>query len=156
MKKYSIRFARVNINFDEINVDNVECTGKSFFYVFMTFLFGVVVLISLANEMLHGIQDAFECFFINLIFIVPFAYNLLKIKNYKFSINNDKIIYKNIFGIIYEYDFRDIKNVKHIKGGHRIPEIFIIRMENKNIIVSDYLTKFDLLKLKLQKEGLII
>lgn len=137
MKKYSFRLLRGYINLDEINVDNVECTGKSIFNIWMAFLSGVcsiVCIIQLAREMLHSIQGVFAYVFINLIFIVPFSYYLLKIINYKFSINNDKIIYKNIFGIIYEYDFRNIKNVKHIKGSHRIPEIFIIKMENKKIL----------------------
>ena len=157
MKKYSVRFDRENINFNEINVANVECTGKSFFYVWMTFLFGgcsVVGVISLASEMLHSIQGVFAYIFINLIFIVPFIYNLLKIKNYCFGIKNDKILYKNILGTIYEYGIDEIKDIECIIR-HR-PETFRIKMENKkNIIVSDYLTNFDLLKLKFQKEKLI-
>ncbi len=80
--------------------------------------------------------------------------HLLKIKNYNFSIKNDKIIYKNIFGTIYKYKINEIKDIKCIIRYR--PETFIIKLENrKNIIISDYVNNFDLLKLKFQKEKLI-
>lgn len=158
MRKYSFRFVRENINWDEINITYVECKGNSFFNIIMATFFGIASIIGiiLTVDMLHNLEGVLAFCFINLMFIGPFSYLLLKIINYSFLIENDKIMYKNIFGNIYEYDFRDIKDVKHIIGSHRIPEIFIIKMEDrKNIVISDYSTNFDLLKLKFRKERLI-
>ena len=158
MKKYSFKFVRGNINWDEINITCVECKGNSFFNIIMAVLFGTASIIGIIStvDFLHNLEGFLAFCFINLMFIGPFSYLILKIKNYCFSIENDKIMYKNIFENIYEYDFRDIKDVKHIKGSHRIPEIFIIKMEDrKNIVISDYSTNFDLLKAKFQKERLI-
>ncbi len=156
MKKHSIKFIKRDINFNKINVDKVECTGKNFFWVCMTLSFGIcsiAVIVSLAKEMLHDIQGIFAYIFLSSIFIVPFIYCLLKIKNCYFSIKNNKILYRNILGATYENEIDGIKDIKWIKMGHQL-EIFIIKMENKkNIIVSNYLTNFDLLKLKFQKEG---
>ena len=156
MKKYSIRLVRENINFDDINLDNIKCTGKTLFNVTMTIFLGVcsiLMLISLDSEMLHSIQGVFAYIIINSISILPFAYCMLKIKNYYFSIENDKVMYKNTFGITYEYKIYEIKNIKYMK--HRI-KIFIIKMKDgKIIIISNYSTNFKLLKLRFQKEKLI-
>ena len=157
MKKYSIRLIRENINFDDINLDNIECTGKSLFNIMMTILFGggSIGMLILNSEMLHSIQGVLAYIIINSIFILPFAYCILKIKNYYFSIKNDKIMYKNTFGITYEYKIYEIKNIKYMKAHHI--EIFIIKMKNgKIIIISNYYsTNFKLLKLRFQKEKLI-
>ena len=159
MKKYSIRLIRENINFDDINLDNIECTGKTLFNIMMTILFGVcsiIVILILNSEMLHSIQGVLAYIIINSIFfILPFAYLILKTKNYYFSIENDKIMYKNTFGITYKYKIYEIKNIKYITSHHI--KIFIIKMENgKIIIISNYSTNFKLLKLRFQKEKLIL
>ena len=158
MKKYSIRLIRENINFDDINLDSIECTGKNLFNIMMTILFGVcsiIVILILNSEMLHSIQGVLAYIIINSIFILPFAYCILKIKNYYFSIKNDKIMYKNTFGITYKYKIYEIKNIKYITSHHI--KIFIIKMENgKIIIISNYSTNFKLLKLRFQKEKLIL
>ena len=157
MKKYSIRLVRENINFDDINLDNIECTGKTLFNIMMTILLGgsSIGILILSSEMLHSIQGVLAYIIINSIFILPFAYCILKIKNYYFSIKKDKIMYKNTFGITYEYKIYEIKNIKYMKAHHI--EIFIIKMKNgKIIIISNYYsTNFKLLKLRFQKEKLI-
>lgn len=156
MKKFSVRLIRKNINFDKVNLDNVECSAKNFFWFCMTFLFGVcsiVVMALLAKEMLQTIQGIVAFVFINLIFIVPFIYCLLKVKNCYFSIKNNKMLYKNILGITYESEIKEIKDIKWMKMGKGL-EFLIIKIENKkSIMVSNYLTNFDLLKLKFQKLG---
>lgn len=158
MKKYSIRLVRENINFDDINLDNIECTGKTLFNIMMTILLGgsSIGILILSSEMLHSIQGVLAYIIINSIFfILPFAYLILKIKNYYFSIENDKIMYKNTFGITYKYKIYEIKNIKYITSHHI--KIFIIKMENgKIIIISNYSTNFKLLKLRFQKEKLIL
>ena len=115
MKKFSVRLIRKSINFDEINVDNVECSAKNLFWFCIIFLFGVcsvVVIVLLAKEMLQTVQDIFAFVFISLIFVVPFIYCLLKIKNCYFSIKNNKMLYKNILGITYESEIKEIKDIK--------------------------------------------
>lgn len=158
MKKYSIRLVRENINFDDINLDNIECTGKTLFNIMMTILLGgsSIGILILSSEMLHSIQGVLAYIIINSIFfILPFAYLILKIKNYYFSIENDKIMYKNTFGITYKCKIYEIKNIKYITSHHI--KIFIIKMENgKIIIISNYSTNFKLLKLRFQKEKLIL
>ncbi len=158
MKKYSIRLVRENINFDDINLDNIECTGKTLFNIMMTILLGgsSIGILILSSEMLHSIQGVLAYIIINSIFfILPFAYLILKTKNYYFSIENDKIMYKNTFGITYKYKIYEIKNIKYITSHHI--KIFIIKMENgKIIIISNYSTNFKLLKLRFQKEKLIL
>ena len=63
------------------------------------------------------------------------------------------MLYKNILGITYESEIKEIKDIKWIKMSNKL-EFLIIKMENKkNIMVSNYLTNFDLLKLKFQKLG---
>ena len=121
MKKYSIRLVRENINFDDINLDNIECTGKTLFNIMMTILLGgsSIGILILSSEMLHSIQGVLAYIIINSIFfILPFAYLILKTKNYYFSIENDKIMYKNTFRITYKYKIYEIKNIKYITSHH--------------------------------------
>ena len=115
--------------------DEIICDGKSLINIFLGpfYLIMSIVLISMLFKYDMGLIN---CILgtILILFILGFSlYFFLKVFCFYFSINQEKIIYKNLFNKKYTYLISDIENCK-LQYGRRGSSVIIITMKDSNKI----------------------
>ena len=122
------------------NKTNIKINGKSFGNFLFTILNILIIIYSYFNFDLIGIVIC------NIIFLIPLLYLILKIINFKFCIENNKIIYRNIFGKEIIYNISDIKNINKIEDIETVKSIILVMNNNKVIRINFLDRNFDELK----------
>lgn len=149
------------MNKEEIDLSHVNCRGYGFENIlgFVVFLFMLVLSIWIFGHVFDdlSIKDFIDTKIFLLIFvqIMITLYFGLIIKNKSFSIVDNKITYKNIFGKIYEYDMSDIDNVII---DYRLKGCVIVRIQmvdrKKIVLNNERITNIDVLIKRFKKDGL--
>ena len=141
----------------EKDLYNIECRGYGVIFI-LAFLYMLFVLI-VSIPLCIGSFDydfVFVCYLLNVLFSFSVVINMiLIIKNRSFSIKNNEIIYKDWLGKIFKYSIKDIQEISFIRGLRR-NEIKIKMIDEKEIVIIEFfMTKFDLLRERFEKEKLI-
>lgn len=131
------------------SLEDAKLDGKSFFNkcMFFLFLLGDIFCTSVLLEDLlqnmtkinqtQQISNLLCLISICLILSLPAIYYLLKILNFQFYINKEKICYQNIFGKSYQYPIEEIKETIFYRGnGEEVNSLLIQLKNNKRIRFS--------------------
>lgn len=164
-REFKISFIKSKANHNNIN--EVYCDSKTLFnkiMLFISILFFVVM--SYYNVKMFYHDFAYKTFnysfaniisilFIILVSISPTVYYILKIKNFKIYIDNEKLNYRNIFGKTFSYPLTEILKVKYLPSGGDSDSMIISFSDKRILMISSTNRNFELLKLFLISKNLL-
>lgn len=161
MKKVKItpEFVKDNLNNNDIN--KITCSGKTLFNKVMLVLFllsGVICSYFIVSEFVFSLKELINMILLLLLISSPTIYYILKIINFEFTVDSNRINYKNIFGKKYSYLLSDIFSAKFFSAvyGASVDSIVIKFNDKRKIIVSSVCTNFEVLKQYLISKNILI
>lgn len=152
------------------NIEKVYCDSKTpINYIMQVFyiLFSIIFYYLIYNDFIKtnllymNFGNLVLIFFMFFLATSPTLYYAIKIINFSFYIDNEKVEYRNIIGRTFTYPFKEIKSAKyysriHIGTSGRHSYITVMFKNKKTITISYTDKNFEQLKAFLLSKNMLI
>ena len=170
-KEFKISFIKSRPNYN--NIREVYCDSKTLFNKIMLFLSILAFILinyylvkslyyDFSNKsLIYNFSEIIGTLIIMspiiILSISPTVYYILKLKNFKFYINNETLNYKNIFGKSFSYPISEILEVKYFPyiGESTLDTIAIKFSDKRKVKITSSDRNFELLKSFLISKNLL-
>lgn len=162
--KKGFKFSFVKVENNHADIKEVYCDSKSLFNKFMLLL-TIIFAVTIGKMFYFDLVDSrFSYNFTNimsvlgvlLLIVSPAIYYILKIINFKFYIDNEKVNFKNIFGKTFSYSTNEILKAKFFTSGEGVDSIVIKFTDKRTVILSSTDRNFEILKSFLISKNMLV
>ena len=167
-KEFKFSFIRDDNTYDDIK--EVYCDSKSLFNKFMlllTIVFAITVGYFIGkifyfdlidNRLSYNFTNIMSVLGVLLLVVSPAIYYILKIINFKFYIDNEKVNYKNFFGKIFSYSPNEILKAEFFAsiGEGTVDSIVIKFTDKRKVKISSTDRNFRILKSFLISKNMLV